>query len=71
MIIREFFKENNVIISDKGEECLIAAVRDVFPALRTLPIENVMAFFYIDLPEKDCIKILHRTVKYAKLYIFS
>lgn len=71
MIIRDFIKENNLYLSDKGEECFISAIKDVFPSLRMSSSNTVMLYFFIDLKDEDYYKIIQLASKYAKLYIFS
>lgn len=71
MIIRDIVKQNNLTLSDKGEECLLSAIKDVFPTLQTAPPEVVIRYLYVDLKTEDCLKVLHIAGRYAKLYVFS
>lgn len=71
MKIRDFLKENNVILSEKGEECLMLALKQGFPNLKVNKRTLEVFVGLYEFSEEDCIKIIHVASKYAKLYILS
>ena len=71
MILQNVLKENKLVFSDKGEECLMLAIKQVLPNLKINKRTLGIFVGVYEFSEEDCIKIIHLTSKYAKLYALS
>lgn len=72
MKIQDLLRENNITLSSKGRACLILAIKDVYPILKIMDERVVGRFIWAyDLNDEDCLRILHLTIRYAKLWAFS
>ena len=72
MRLQDLFRDNDMILSDKGRLCLRKAVKDAFPILHHLDDAMTGRFMWLyDLNDEDCLRILNLTVKYASLWAFS
>lgn len=63
------FRQNYMVLTDKGKECLLKAVIDFYD----LPDDNLARKYTwcYDLNDEDCLAILQMTVRYAKLWAFA
>ncbi len=74
MILIEAFREEGLILSDKGIGAMAKALKEIFPALDTIDWDDnrlVGHFLLLDLKDDDCLKLLQLASKYAKLWLFS
>ena len=74
MILIEYFRDNEIMLSEKGRASFAKAIRDVFPNLYTDLIEDnklISWIMIIQLKEEDALKILQLAAKYSKLWLFS
>ena len=74
MMPYKILKDNDIELSEKGREAFIKAARDVFPniLIQEAHDNEVFEFFmYGEITEKQCMELLGRTIRYAKVWEFS
>jgi hypothetical protein len=73
MILIEFLRENKFILSDKGQQVISKALKEVYPNLEDWKADDktISRFIGYDLPDEDCLKILQLAARYASLWAFA
>jgi hypothetical protein len=74
MIPSKILKDHDIELSEMGRLAFAKAVRDVFPIPTIQDVEDEMLFnFFVgcEMTEAQCMEVLARTIRYARVWGFS